>query len=352
MAKRKLKAALLAHQAQTSEKKRRDRAQQALEAKRFSIISGKTSKSKFTQATKTKSKPIIPFDKSDTILLLGEGNFSFATSLLLPPHSIPGERILATCYDSEEVLYSKYPDAEGNIKKLKENGVGVEFEVDSTNLEKCKRIGKGKWSKVIFNFPHAGAGITDQDRNILSNQHLLLGTFRSVHPFLTSSSSSSSSSSSINPPNHNNPNSISKHKHKHQRHRSSSSSSSSSSEHLSDIEPDEMFENQQPQSSLPANPPLSVPNKDGTILITLLDQPPYTLWALPKLAKRPPALCPNTNLPQPRYTLLRSFEFIPSLYEGYEHRRTRGFKEGKSKKGNEEILGRQGKARTWEFARV
>ncbi|EIW67953.1 hypothetical protein TREMEDRAFT_33066 [Tremella mesenterica DSM 1558] len=319
MAKRKLKAALLAHQAQTSEKKRRDRAQQALEAKRSSIISGKTHKSKTAQATKTKSKPIIPFDNSDTILLLGEGNFSFATSLLLPPHSIPGERILATCYDSQEVLYSKYSDAEGNIEKLKENGVGVEFEVDATNLEKCKRIGKGKWSKVIFNFPHAGAGITDQDRNILSNQHLLLGTFRS---------------------------------HKHQRHRSSSSSSSSSSEHLSDIEPDEMYENEEPQSSLPANPPLSVPNKDGTILITLLDQPPYTLWALPKLAKRPPALCPNTNLPQPRYTLLRSFEFIPSLYEGYEHRRTRGFKEGKSKKGNEEILGRQGKARTWEFTRV
>jgi len=40
------------------------------------------------------------------------------------------------------------------------------------------------------------------------------------------------------------------------------------------------------------------------------------------------------------------------LYEGYAHRRTLGFKEGKSKADNEEILGRQGEARTWEFVRA
>ena len=38
------------------------------------------------------------------------------------------------------------------------------------------------------------------------------------------------------------------------------------------------------------------------------------------------------------------------MYEGYEHRRTIGFKEGLSRGGNEEILGRKGRARTWEFA--
>ena len=92
------------------------------------------------------------------------------------------------------------------------------------------------------------------------------------------------------------------------------------------------------------------PKVQGTILITLLNQPPYTLWNLPKLATHPPPLCPGTDLPQSRYTLLRSFRFHPDLYEGYEHRRTIGWKDGVSKGGNAEIKGRKGEARTWEFA--
>ena len=96
--------------------------------------------------------------------------------------------------------------------------------------------------------------------------------------------------------------------------------------------------------------PFSPPKKQGTILITLLNQPPYTLWSLPRLGTRPPPLCPGTNLPQPKYELLRSFVFDPAIWAGYEHRRTLGFKEGVSKGWNEEILGRKGEARTWEFA--
>jgi len=94
------------------------------------------------------------------------------------------------------------------------------------------------------------------------------------------------------------------------------------------------------------------PHRQGSILITLLNQPPYTLWSLPHLAQRPPPSCPGTRLPQPRYRLERSFKFHPELYEGYAHRRTIGFKEGKSKADNEEILGRAGEARTWEFVRA
>jgi 25S rRNA (uracil2634-N3)-methyltransferase len=92
------------------------------------------------------------------------------------------------------------------------------------------------------------------------------------------------------------------------------------------------------------------PSKPGTVLITLLDQPPYSLWSLRALAIRPPHVCPGTKLPQPKYRLLRSFRFDPACYPGYAHRRTLGFKEGVSKSGNEEILGRKGEARTWEFA--
>jgi len=99
------------------------------------------------------------------------------------------------------------------------------------------------------------------------------------------------------------------------------------------------------------------PNRQGTLLITLLNQNPYTLWNLPKLATKPPPPPPSHSLTQreksqPRYKLLRSFEFRPEVYEGYAHRRTLGFKEGLSKGENEEIKGRKGSARTWEFVGV
>ena len=53
---------------------------------------------------KGKKKATIPFDQSDTILLLGEANFSFATSLLSPPHDLKGYMICATSYDSNQEI--------------------------------------------------------------------------------------------------------------------------------------------------------------------------------------------------------------------------------------------------------
>lgn len=109
-----------------------------------------------------------------------------------------------------------------------------------------------------------------------------------------------------------------------------------------------------PVGSTSTSRELNPPNVPGTLLITLLDQPPYTLWALRQLATRPPASIPNAKPsdrgPQPRYALLRSFQFVPQIYPGYAHRRTLGFKEGLSKDGNAEIVGRKGIPRTWEFA--
>ena len=104
-----------------------------------------------------RQRPTIPFDKSDTILLLGEANFSYAHSLILPPHSHPPHLLLATSYDSEKMCYEKYPDAEGLVRILRETGVRVGWVVDSGDLERCKMVAKGRrWSRVIFNFPHVG----------------------------------------------------------------------------------------------------------------------------------------------------------------------------------------------------
>ncbi|KAE8148220.1 hypothetical protein BDV25DRAFT_20629 [Aspergillus avenaceus] len=57
----------------------------------------------------------IPFDKRDRILLIGEGDFSFARSLVVQHRC---KNILATCYDSKDDLYSKYPQAESNVRTV------------------------------------------------------------------------------------------------------------------------------------------------------------------------------------------------------------------------------------------
>jgi len=111
-----------------------------------------------SRAIPTSSKPVIPFDKTDTILLIGEANFSFALSLTTAPYHHPSHQILATSYDSREICFEKYPDAKMNFDELEKRGVKVAFGIDAMDLGRSRKIiGKGrKWSRVIFNFPHVG----------------------------------------------------------------------------------------------------------------------------------------------------------------------------------------------------
>ncbi|KAL5051236.1 hypothetical protein BDW71DRAFT_85188 [Aspergillus fruticulosus] len=60
-------------------------------------------------------RPIVPFRRKDRILLIGEGDFSFARSLAVYHRC---KNLLATCYDSQEILYAKYPQAEKNIAEI------------------------------------------------------------------------------------------------------------------------------------------------------------------------------------------------------------------------------------------
>ena len=62
-------------------------------------------------------RPIIPFAKHDRVLLVGEGNFTFAKSLVR--HHGLGE-VVATCYDTEEQLFTKYPEVEKTLRAVTE----------------------------------------------------------------------------------------------------------------------------------------------------------------------------------------------------------------------------------------
>ena len=102
----------------------------------------------------------IPFQSTDNILLIGEGDFSFSVALLqrppLPLEHLPPANITATSYDSEDECYIKYSEAQQYVRVLREHGVQVLFGVDATKLEKISAL-KGKtFDRIVWNFPHAG----------------------------------------------------------------------------------------------------------------------------------------------------------------------------------------------------
>ncbi|KAI0348107.1 hypothetical protein BDW22DRAFT_1350255 [Trametopsis cervina] len=300
-----LKAALSSHQAREQKKQDAKRAAQVAEQK-----------AKKPAQSKGKGRAVpqvvtVPFLPTDNILLIGEGNFSFARALVCdPPTSLqhlPPRNVVATAYDSEGECYEKYPESVGIVQELRARGAEVLFGIDATKIEKYASLRDKKFDKIVWNFPHAGKGITDQDRNILTNQLLLLGFLRSVSGILQTGPAPVV----------------------HARRKPKASGDDSGDDgHASSSETENLA-----TSSV----------RRGTVLITLRNVAPYTLWDLPKLAKNPPP--PQSGgQANPRYTLLRSFAFHRNAWKGYEHRMTKG--ERVHGKGT---TGVGGEDRTWEF---
>ena len=117
-------------------------------------------KAKTAKKQAGKKAVTIPFDPTDKILLIGEGNFSFAHALAVNPppqlQHLPPENVTATAYDTEEECLAKYPDAQEKIDTLRAKGVTVIFGVDATKLDKVSQLKGKRWNKIVWNFPHAG----------------------------------------------------------------------------------------------------------------------------------------------------------------------------------------------------
>lgn len=293
-------------------------------------------------ASGPRKRTVVPFSPDDTVLLVGEGNFSFTLALLSPPYNHSPHQILATSYDTEAQVYEKYPDARDVIAQIR-NKAGLHadrilaFGVDAGALHKCHYVtGTSKesprrWSKVWFGFPHVGAGHKDEQRNVLANQLMLLRFLVSVAPYLTEGPA---------------PVYV-----------------TGKAKAGSDDEDDE---DEALGTQAPAGPeisselvwrPLSPPPRQGSVLITIRNVSPYTLWNIPMLAKKlrsvfgpiassAPPPPKGTYMPSraeieragPTYVVWRSFEFDPRAWKGYSHRRTVGFVDGLSTSNNEDLL--------------
>ncbi|KAK0385845.1 hypothetical protein NLU13_7022 [Sarocladium strictum] len=255
----------------------------------------------------SQEKPTIPFKPHEHILLIGEGDLSFAASLVRH-HKCTS--VTATVLEkNREELEGKYPHVGENIDVFlakededgpsadkegsdaedegKEDGWSDEdadsdeetkkppardnrivYHIDATKpLPNSLLSQRGPFSTIIFNFPHVGGLSTDVNRQVRHNQSLLVSFFTSV---LSSA-----------------PN--------------------------------------------PSKPFALVPG--GSIIVTLFEAEPYTLWNVRDLAR-------HAGL-----AVEKSFKFQAEAYPGYKHARTCGVIEGGGWKGEER------RARSYVFRR-
>jgi 25S rRNA (uracil2634-N3)-methyltransferase len=281
-----LRRALLTLQAKGYKQERAKALQAAKQQQAKQKAAG--NKPRNNRTPKKNKRYAVPFNQEDSILLLGEGtisifykltpmtkggytgDFSFAQSLI-DVHQLPPSNITATTFDSAPECYAKYERSKATVHHLRQNGVTTLFGVDATKLGAIKKLRGKTWTKIVWNFPHAGAvrpagldsttlllyvgkGITDQDRNILSNQGLLLGFFKSAAPFLRHGPSNDARNRKI----------------KH------SDNEDDNIDEMVDIEGD-IDGVSEDENGAPVTQAESHPIR-GTILVTLRDKPPYTLW--------------------------------------------------------------------------
>ncbi|KAL4806010.1 hypothetical protein BDV18DRAFT_160869 [Aspergillus unguis] len=285
-------------------------------------------------------RPIVPFRRKDRILLVGEGDFSFAHSLATHHRC---RNLVATCYDSKETLYDKYPQAEKNIAEIlassqpkkqsdKEKADETEgpntssssspkvfFSVDAKKLgqkpgggrdirvglprkerkvpawkKKDKDAGNmnqnkgGPWDMICFNFPHVGGLSTDVNRQVRANQELLVAFFKACVPLLAG------------------------------RPEGVDEDEDEANEWGSDEdEPDESASEEENENEDIAKAKNERRTEPGQILVTLFEGEPYTLWNIRDLAR-------HAGL-----RVVTSFNFPWASYCGYSHARTIGEIEGK-----------------------
>ncbi|KAJ4982181.1 hypothetical protein NE237_033018 [Protea cynaroides] len=112
------------------------------------------------------------YSVSHQILLVGEGDFSFALGLARSFGS--ATNIVATSLDSYDSVVQKYEKGRSNLENLEELGAVLLHKVDATMMYLHPDLQMRKFDRIIYNFPHAGFyGKEDQIHIIVKHRNLV-----------------------------------------------------------------------------------------------------------------------------------------------------------------------------------
>ncbi|MCL7026960.1 hypothetical protein MKW94_019721 [Papaver nudicaule] len=91
------------------------------------------------------------YSSSHTILLVGEGDFSFSTCLARTFGS--AHNMVATSLDS--IMLGFYRNAMDNIDELKSRGCTVMHGIDAKTMAQDPTLAQCRFDRIVFNFPYA-----------------------------------------------------------------------------------------------------------------------------------------------------------------------------------------------------
>ncbi|XP_062016001.1 uncharacterized protein At4g26485-like [Rosa rugosa] len=133
-------------------------------------------------------KRIKHYTNYQRILLVGEGDFSFAVSLARAFGS--SRNMVATSLDDRESLMRKYSKAMSNVMELENRGCVVLHEVDVHRMSQHPFLSSIRYDRIIYNFPHAGylRGQLSSEYNLFQiwfHQDLVRGFFKNAREMLT-----------------------------------------------------------------------------------------------------------------------------------------------------------------------
>ncbi|KAK9937414.1 hypothetical protein M0R45_014207 [Rubus argutus] len=136
----------------------------------------------------TFEKRIKHYTSNQRILLVGEGDFSFA--LCLARAFGFATNMVATSLDSRELLMVKYSRAMSNVKELEARGCIVLHGLDVHRMSQHPFLSYFRFDRIIYNFPHAGYmyGPFSSERDqfqIWFHQDLVRGFFMNAREMLT-----------------------------------------------------------------------------------------------------------------------------------------------------------------------
>lgn len=273
--KKVAKAAVAANSSKSTPSKATPAAKPAAKKQKTDAADASTATKPPVQASQ---KHDVPFGAYDHILLVGEGDFTFTKSLV-EDHGCAN--VTGTSFDTAEEVLEKYPSFSTTQSALASltPPVPLHHGIDATKLSsykalKCARDDEDEeeptsgWDTIAFLFPHVGGLSTDVNRQVRSNQALLVSFFKSC---LETASPK-------------------------QRLR--------------------ILEQQANRPNLVQRRPQEFLRMGGRIMVALFEGEPYTLWNVRDLAR-------HAGL-----KVVESWKFDWEQYPGYSHVRTLGALEG------------------------